>query len=95
MTLHDPGRVVILGAGPTGLGAAWRLRELGHEDHRVLEAADAPGGLAGSVVDESGYTWDLGGHVHFSHYAYYDRVLDACVPRWLWHARAASICAKT
>ena len=25
-------RIVILGAGPTGLGAAYRLQELGHAD---------------------------------------------------------------
>jgi protoporphyrinogen oxidase len=80
--------VLVIGAGPTGLGAAHRLRELGHRDWLVLEAAECPGGLASSVVDEAGFTWDLGGHVQFSHYAVYDRVLDASVGAgWRWHDR--------
>ena len=44
--MKDPGRVVILGAGPTGLGAATRLAEHGVADYRVLERGDRPGGLA-------------------------------------------------
>ena len=86
--MRDLGRVVIVGAGPTGLGAAWRLHELGHDDFAVLEAAEGPGGLASSVLDEHGYTWDLGGHVQFSHYRYYDDVLDrVVVGGWLEHER--------
>lgn len=84
----DPGRVLILGAGPTGLGAAHRLQELGHTDYRVLEQAAAPGGLATSIVDDHGFTWDIGGHVQFSHYAYYDRVVDRALDgAWLTHER--------
>jgi protoporphyrinogen oxidase len=83
--------VLVLGAGPTGLGAARRLRDLGHADWLVLEGADRPGGLAASVVDEAGFTWDLGGHVQFSHYAEYDRVLDAAVGDWGWHDRESWI----
>jgi protoporphyrinogen oxidase len=87
----SPGRTLIVGAGPTGLGAAWRLAELGHRDVLVLEAADGPGGLATSVVDDRGFTWDVGGHVQFSHYAYYDAVLDRAVGSWLQHEREAWI----
>ncbi len=86
--MKDPGKVVIVGAGPTGLGAAWRLRELGHDDFVILEAGAGPGGLASSVVDDRGFTWDLGGHVQFSHYRYYDDVLDLVVGGgWLEHER--------
>src|SRR5690606_28519701 len=67
------GRIVILGAGPCGLGAAWRLRELGHGDFQVFEQAAHVGGLASSFTGE-GFTWDIGGHVMFSHYQYYDDV---------------------
>jgi len=71
---HDPGQVVILGAGPTGLGAGYRLRELGHERFRIVDQHEWAGGLARSFVDQAGFTWDIGGHVVFSHYDYYDRV---------------------
>jgi UDP-galactopyranose mutase len=69
-------RIVVIGAGPTGLGAAHRLQELGHDDVVVLEAIDRVGGLARSEVDEAGFTHDIGGHVLFSHYEYYDRVVE-------------------
>lgn len=86
--LCDPGKVVIIGCGPTGLGAAWRLQELGYDDYCILESSGSPGGLAGSVVDKAGFTWDMGGHVQFSHYSYYDNVLDEAVADgWLWHER--------
>ena len=86
--LRDPGKVVIIGGGPTGLGAAWRLQELGYDDYLIVEGSGGPGGLAGSVVDAAGFTWDMGGHVQFSHYTYYDDVLDAAVADgWLWHER--------
>jgi protoporphyrinogen oxidase len=86
--MNDPGRVLILGAGPTGLGAAYRLQELGFDDYLVIEAASTPGGLASSFVDEAGFTWDVGGHVQFSHYKYYDRLLDRALgDAWLCHER--------
>ncbi len=66
-------RILILGSGPTGLGAAYRLQELGYTNTLVLEMSNKPGGLASSVT-EDGYTWDFGGHVTFSHYDYYDSV---------------------
>lgn len=85
--------VLILGAGPTGLGAAWRLRALGVGPVVVLDAADRPGGLAASAVDPAGFTWDLGGHVLFSHYPTFDRVMDEALgpDGWLHHRRDARV----
>lgn len=73
---RDPGRVVILGAGPTGLGAGYRLRELGHENFELFDRHPYVGGLAHSFTDDAGFTWDIGGHVMFSHYTYYDRCFE-------------------
>ncbi len=72
---QDP-RIVIIGAGPTGLGAGYRLSELGYDNWVILEANDYVGGLATSFTDEAGFTYDIGGHVMFSHYKYYDDLVD-------------------
>ncbi len=69
-------RVVILGAGPTGLGAGYRLVELGHRNFHMYDRHPYLGGLAASFEDDHGFTWDIGGHVMFSHYAYYDKVFE-------------------
>jgi protoporphyrinogen oxidase len=83
-------RIVILGAGPTGLGAAWRLNERGHEDWLLCESASHAGGLAASVLDSHGFTWDLGGHVLFSHYRYFDEVMEQALgDAWVEHVREA------
>ncbi|CAN5122725.1 FAD-dependent oxidoreductase [soil metagenome] len=72
----DNPRVVIIGAGPTGLGAGYRLQELGYDDWVILEANDYVGGLATSFTDDAGFTYDIGGHVMFSHYEYYDTLVE-------------------
>ena len=69
-------RIVVIGAGPTGLGAGYRLNELKHPDWVVLEANNYVGGLATSFTDEAGFTYDIGGHVMFSHYPYYDKIVE-------------------
>jgi protoporphyrinogen oxidase len=69
-------RIIILGAGAAGLGAAYRLKELGHENFMVYEKNNYPGGSSTSFVDSKGFTWDIGGAVHYSHYAYFDMVLE-------------------
>jgi len=90
--LSQDQRVVILGCGPTGLGAAYRLKELGHDNYQVYDSAAQVGGLATSYKDDQGFTWDIGGHVQFSHYAYFDKLMDDAVnppagPGWLDHER--------
>jgi protoporphyrinogen oxidase len=67
--------VLVVGGGPCGLACARELLELGHDDALVLESGSGPGGLASSIVDPAGFTWDRGGHVVFSHYGEFDRLL--------------------
>jgi protoporphyrinogen oxidase len=87
--LHQA-RIAIIGAGPTGLGAAHRLHELGFSQFTVFEKEQYAGGLATSFVDPAGFTWDVGGHVQFSHYAYFDDLMDGLLgDAWLQHEREA------
>jgi protoporphyrinogen oxidase len=74
-TAAEP-RILIIGTGPTGLGAAYRLKELGYRNFTLVDRHPYIGGLAASFTDGQGFTWDIGGHVMFSHYDYYDRVFD-------------------
>jgi protoporphyrinogen oxidase len=88
--------IAIIGSGPTGIGAALRLLELGHTDFLLIDAAETPGGLASSHLDPQGFTWDFGGHVQFSHYAKFDEYMDLALPpeAWLWHDRESWIWFK-
>lgn len=72
----DERRIVIIGAGPTGLAAGYRLQELGYRNFLVVEAREKVGGLAASETSPNGFTYDIGGHVLFSHYEYFDRLFD-------------------
>ncbi len=67
--------ILILGAGPCGLGAAYHLHKLGHTDWELFERNSHVGGLSASFLDENDFTWDIGGHVLFSHYDYFDHVV--------------------
>ena len=89
-------KYVILGGGPTGLGAAYRLKELGITDFIVLEKEAYVGGLATSFVDEKGFTWDVGGHVQFSHYKYFDDLMIEALGEdgWLTHQRESWVWIK-
>ena len=69
-------KIVIIGAGPTGLGAAYRLHELGYDNWVLYEKSGDVGGHATSHVDKHGFVWDEGGHVIFSHYPYFDKLID-------------------
>lgn len=75
------GKILIIGAGPTGLGAGYRLHELGHDNWVLYEKSTDVGGHATSHVDSKGFVWDEGGHVIFSHYPYFDRIIDEALGR--------------
>lgn len=82
---------LIIGAGPCGLGAAHKLKEAGVENFHVVEKESKAGGLATSYRDPHGFLWDIGGHVLFSHYPYFDEVMDRALGKegWYYHERQA------
>lgn len=61
-------RLVIIGAGPCGIGAGWYLNKQGYDNWVIYKGNDHPGGLSASFIDETGFVWDMGGHVVFSNY---------------------------
>lgn len=69
-------KYLIIGAGPTGLAAANRLLELGEDRFLVLEKSSRVGGLAGSIKDSAGFTWDLGRHVPDPRHEYVANLFD-------------------
>src|SRR3989304_3651694 len=86
-------KVVILGAGPTGLGAAYQLQNLGYENWALYEKNNFIGGLSASFKDTKGFTWDVGGHIIFSKNAYFNKLVnellgDDCLfherESWIW-----------
>lgn len=72
-------KILILGAGPCGLGAAYQLNKLGHTGWQLFERNDYVGGLSASFLDGNGFTWDVGGHVLFSHYDCFDEAVSAAL----------------
>ncbi len=81
-------RIVIIGAGPCGLGAAHQMAELGHTDFAVYDRRPHVGGLAASYKDGAGFTWDFAVHVAHSHYTYFDRLMESVLPGgFLTHER--------
>ena len=63
-------------------------------DRLIPERDDAVGGLSRSFVDERGFTWDIGGHVIFSHYPLYTRLLDELLTPAGWRASRHGSCAR-
>jgi len=82
--VHTP--ILILGAGPTGLGAAKRLEECIEmkgmkTNFIVVDANKSAGGLASTDTTNEGFLFDVGGHVIFSHYLYFDQCVTQALPR--------------
>jgi protoporphyrinogen oxidase len=71
--------VLVIGGGPTGLGAAARLHQHGHKSWKLIDAFKEAGGLACTDVTPEGFLFDMGGHVIFSHFHYFDQLIDAAV----------------
>ncbi|KAF2005859.1 UDP-galactopyranose mutase-like protein [Amniculicola lignicola CBS 123094] len=89
--------VLVIGAGPTGLGAAKRLNQIDGPSWLIVDSNKTPGGLASTDTTEEGFLYDVGGHVIFSHYKYFDDVIDEALPReedWYNHERVSYVRCK-
>ncbi|KFY10866.1 hypothetical protein V491_07439 [Pseudogymnoascus sp. VKM F-3775] len=89
--------ILIIGAGPTGLGAAKRLNQINGPSWLIVDANETPGGLASTDITPEGFLYDVGGHVIFSHYKYFDDCIDEALPReddWYTHERVSYVRCK-
>jgi protoporphyrinogen oxidase len=70
--------VVILGAGLTGLSAAYNLDKKGFSDYKIFEKENKPGGLLRSFVQD-GFTFDFTGHLlHVNNLDFHNFLNDLC-----------------
>lgn len=87
--------ILLIGAGPTGLGAASRLTQHKYDDWLLIDSAPEAGGLSATEVTKEGFLFDMGGHVIFSHFDYFDELLDAAVgtgeEHWAMHERVSYV----
>ncbi|KAG9621754.1 hypothetical protein KCU64_g21136, partial [Aureobasidium melanogenum] len=51
--------VLVIGAGPTGLGAAKRLNQINDHSWMIVDSNEVPGGLASTDVTPEGFVSSL------------------------------------
>ncbi|KAK3724530.1 hypothetical protein LTR37_001154 [Vermiconidia calcicola] len=86
--------VLVIGAGPTGLGAAKRMNQIDGPSWLIVDSNETPGGLASTDITPEGFLYDVGGHVIFSHYKYFDDCIDEALPNdsdWYHHQRISYV----
>jgi UDP-galactopyranose mutase len=82
--------VVVIGAGPTGLSAAYHLGR----DAVLIEQADRVGGWCRSIED-NGFTFDMAGHIMFSNDPYVHQMYQMLLGDNVhWQDREAWIFSK-
>ncbi len=82
--------IVVIGAGPTGLSAAYHLGQ----DALLLEQHERIGGWCRSIVDD-GFTFDFAGHIMFSNDPYVHRMYELLLGDNVhWQDREAWIYSK-
>ncbi len=83
-------KVAVIGAGPTGLSAAYHLRK----DYLLIEQNNCIGGWCRSIVDR-GFTFDYAGHIMFSNDPYVHELYKTLLGDNIhWQNREAWIFSK-
>lgn len=71
-------KIVILGAGLTGISAAYHLEQNNFLDYKMFEKEDSIGGLCRSVYQD-GFTFDYTGHLLHINDTYFSNLIDNLV----------------
>ncbi|MGB5952867.1 MAG: NAD(P)/FAD-dependent oxidoreductase [Ornithinimicrobium sp.] len=74
---------MVLGAGPAGLTAAWRLAHAGRDVHVVEADPHKVGGIS-RTEEYNGYRFDIGGHRFFSKAPEVKRIWHEILPSSEW-----------
>jgi protoporphyrinogen oxidase len=89
-------KFLIIGAGPSGLGAAYRLKELGEQDYIIVEKTEHEGGISTSFRDSDGFLWEADHQLQYSNYKYFEKAIEKVIPsaQWLFHENESWIWLK-
>lgn len=68
-------KIIVIGAGLTGLSAAYHLEQAGYTDFKIFEKENQIGGLCRSVVQD-GFTFDYTGHLLHISDPDFEKVID-------------------
>jgi protoporphyrinogen oxidase len=71
-------KIVIIGAGLTGLSAAYHLEQSGYTDFKIFEKESTPGGLCRSIYQD-GFTFDYTGHLLHISDPYFESIINKCI----------------
>jgi hypothetical protein len=72
----DAPRILVLGSGPTGLGAAWQLAASGHTTWTLIDCERRAADSHACVVDHLGFLWDPGARPFLVGGTVFDDVVD-------------------
>ena len=71
-------KIVIIGAGLTGISAAYHLEQKGFYDYAIFERDATIGGLCGTV-QQDGFTFDFTGHYLHASDPYFRSMIENLV----------------
>ncbi|KAK4991921.1 hypothetical protein LTR50_001540 [Elasticomyces elasticus] len=90
--------VLVIGAGPTETPCTTAsLQCQDGPSWMIVDSNETPGGLASTDVTPEGFLYDVGGHVIFSHYKYFDDCINEALPEetdWYTHQRISYVRCK-
>src|SRR3990170_3724192 len=71
-------KIIIIGAGLTGLSAAYHLEKKGFHDYLIFEKEEQPGGLCRSTYQD-GFIFDYTGHLLHISDPYFHQFLEEII----------------
>ncbi|MCX5922648.1 MAG: FAD-dependent oxidoreductase [Candidatus Dependentiae bacterium] len=71
-------KIVIIGAGLTGISAAYHLEQKGFNDYAIFERDNTIGGLCGTIAQD-GFTFDFTGHYLHASDPYFRSMIEQLV----------------